>query len=103
MDLRIQYLEISDYSRVTFINLMKFVDFNACNHGTMNQFHTLRHMSYRAYSLKQVRYVKRNDVNFRGWVTNTVDTKHNKIINAYKNKYFCEFWGRIYKIAKSNY
>jgi hypothetical protein len=55
-----------DYSRVSFINPMKFVDFNACNHGTMNQFHTLRHMSYSAFNILEVRYMKRNYVNFRG-------------------------------------
>jgi len=55
-----------DYYRVSFINLMKFVDFNACNHGTMNQFHTLCHMSYGAFTIQEVLYMKRNDVNFRG-------------------------------------
>jgi hypothetical protein len=55
-----------DYSRVSFINLMKFVDFSACNHGTMNQFQTLRHMSYSAITTQKVRYIKRNNVNFRG-------------------------------------
>jgi hypothetical protein len=51
---------------VSFINLMKFMDFNACNHGSMNQFHTLRHMSYSAIAIQKVRDVKRNDVYFRG-------------------------------------
>jgi hypothetical protein len=61
---------------VSFINLMKFVDFNACNHGATNQFHTPRHMSYSAVTIQKVRYVKRNDVNFRGQFMNIFDTKY---------------------------